>query len=253
VLTGCAAPPPQRGVELARITWLDAERLLTPEAVVVIPLGAESKEHGPHLELRNDLLLADYFKARVLEQCDVIVAPTLNYHHYPTLDEYPGTTTLRLETARDLTVDVVKSIAKFGPKRFYVLNTGVSTVRALRPAKEELAREGIEMRFTDLKCLETVTKEVCTQVRGSHADEIETSMMLVIAPETVDMSKAVNEANVRGEGGLGRDPDTKKTYSKSGVWGDATLATRAKGERICDFLTGVIVRDIEDLRAAKLP
>ncbi|MDH3713289.1 MAG: hypothetical protein OET44_05500 [Gammaproteobacteria bacterium] len=46
---------------LADLTWQQEELLLTLEQVVVVPLGAASKEHGPHLRLDNDRVLADYF------------------------------------------------------------------------------------------------------------------------------------------------------------------------------------------------
>jgi creatinine amidohydrolase len=270
-LSACAAPHPAsdrgsesfahtlpdgsrpRGVLLEKLTWCEAEKALTPDAVVVIPIGAESKEHGPHLELANDFLLAEYFKRRVFDAADVVVAPTINYHYYPAFVEYPGSTTLRLETARDLVVDVCESLARCGPRRFYALNTGVSTVRALAPAAEILAADGILLRYTNLDCLAPIEKEVCAQARGSHADETETSMMLAIAPETVDMSKAVKDCNERGEGGLSRDPASRKTYSPSGVWGDPTLATREKGERLVEAFTQILLREIEDLRQAPLP
>ena len=251
-------PPGQaaamRGTLLEDIPWQKAERVLTREAVVVIPLGAAAKEHGPHLLLKNDLLLAEYFKRRVLEAADVAVAPTLNYHYYPAFVEYPGSTTLRLETARDLTVDVAKSIARHGPRRFYVLNTGVSTVRALGPAAEELAKEGILMRFTNLKtALGEVEKGLLKQEGGTHADEGETSMMLVIAPETVDMSKAVKDYHGNRPGGLTRDPNGPGVYSPTGVWGDARLATKEKGQVLVDALVKAMLRDIEEVRTARLP
>jgi predicted alpha/beta superfamily hydrolase len=56
------------------------------------------------LKLGNDWLMAEYLKQRILERSDVIVAPTVNYHFYPAFVEYPGSTSLRLETARDLIV-----------------------------------------------------------------------------------------------------------------------------------------------------
>ena len=52
-----------RGVVLADLTWNEAEKVLAPDAVVVIPLGAQAKEHGPHLRLDNDFQLAEYFRA----------------------------------------------------------------------------------------------------------------------------------------------------------------------------------------------
>ena len=62
-----AAPP--RGVLLEDLSWLEAEKVLKPETVVVIPLGAQSKEHGPHLKLKNDWLMAEYLKRAVLAPC----------------------------------------------------------------------------------------------------------------------------------------------------------------------------------------
>jgi creatinine amidohydrolase len=248
-------PVVHKGIVLAELTWQEAEQLLGPETIVVIPLGAAAKEHGPHLRLDNDLTLANYFRDRVLADAEVVMLPTVPYHYYPAFVEYPGSTTLRLETARDLIVDIVHSISAFGPRRFYVINTGVSTNKALAPAAELLAREGVLLRYTDLLAVaKPVEREIAKQPVGTHADEIETSMILYIAPERVDMSKAVADVQPDGElPGLSRDPSTRKTYSKTGVWGDATLATREKGERVVEAIVAGMLADIEALRVAELP
>jgi creatinine amidohydrolase len=247
-------PPASRGILLEDLTWVEAEKVLTPDSVVVIPLGAAAKEHGPHLRLKNDLILAEFFKERVLERANIVMAPTVTYHFYPAFVEYPGSTTLRLETARDLIVDICRSLARYGPRRFYVLNTGVSTVRALRPAAEQLASEGILMRFTELdKALGPIEKQILKQDGGTHADEGETSMILFMDPGSVDMSKAVKDYHTQGTGGLSRVPDTGKTYSATGIWGDPTLATRDKGERLAAAMVEAVLKDIEALRAAALP
>lgn len=238
-----------KGTLLEDLTWKEAEKILTAETVVVIPLGAAAKEHGPHLKLKNDWLMADYLTKRVLKQSNVVIAPTINYHFYPTLLEYPGSTSLRLEVARDLIVDVCKSLAGYGPRRFYVLNTGVSTLRALQPAAELLAKDGIVLHYTDiLKLIEPVVKKVSQQEGGTHADEIETSMMLYMAPTTVDMKKAAKDYHPGTERGLTRSPNGKRAYSVTGIFGDATLATRAKGKQITEALVVGLLRDIEELR-----
>ncbi len=249
----CSSPTTTKGRRLEDLTWVQAESVLTPDTVVVLPIGAESKEHGPHLKLKNDYLLAEYFARRVLEQADVVVAPTINYSFYPAFVEYPGSTTLSLETARDLVVEVCESLARYGPKRFYALNTGVSTVRALAPAVEKLAAEGILLRFTDLKCLEPIEKQFCTQEAGSHADETETSMLLYIDPASVDMTKAVKDCNPKKPGPLTRDPNGEGLYSPTGTWGDPTLATREKGEKVCEAFVRILLAEIEETRTAALP
>src|SRR4249919_668221 len=93
--------PVNKGQRLEALAWPEAETVLTPVTVVVVPLGAASKEHGPHLKLRNDLTLADYLTQRVVDATSVVVAPTLTYHFYPAFLEYPGSTSLSLATARD--------------------------------------------------------------------------------------------------------------------------------------------------------
>jgi creatinine amidohydrolase len=247
------AAQPAKGVLLERLTWLEAEKALTPRSVVVIPLGAASKEHGPHLLLSNDAILASHLSSDLLARADVVVAPSIPYSFYPAFVEYPGSVSLRLETARDTFVDVCRSLARFGPRRFYVLNTGISTLRALKPAAEELAKDGIVMRYTDLGAiLDPVEKEVAKQEGGTHADEVETSMLLYIEPSAVDMKKAVKDYHP-GKGPLSRTPGPNVVFSATGVWGDATLATKEKGERLWKALVDGIVRDVEELRRAPLP
>jgi creatinine amidohydrolase len=237
---------------LEDLTWLEAEKVLTEKTIVVIPLGAAAKEHGPHLKLKNDWLIAEYLKQRVLEQADVVIAPTINYNFYPAFLEYPGSTSLRLETARDVIIDVCRSLANYGPRRFYILNTGISTLRALQPAAESLAKEGLTLHYTDLlKITGPIEKAIGKQEGGTHADEIETSMMLYMAPTTVNMKKAAKDYHPSQERGLTRHPNGKGSYSPTGIFGDATLATRAKGEQITRALVAGILKDIEDLRQAK--
>ncbi len=248
---------PTRGVRIETLPWTDAVRLLDTSTVVMIPLGAQSKEHGPHLPLNNDWLLAEYFARHVAAASTVVVYPTVNYSFYPAFTEYAGSTSLRLETARDMIVDIVRSIARHGPRRFYVLNTGVSTLRSLAPARDSLAASGIVMVYTDIL---NIGKEAEARVRqqegGTHADELETSMMLFMHPAVVQMRKAVNDYHP-GTGGLTQDSATAvregKTWSRSGTFGNATLATRAKGKIVVNAQVAGMVSEIERLRRMPIP
>ena len=244
----------QKGILLEDLTWIEAERALKADTIVVIPIGAESKEHGPHLKLRNDFVMAEYFKKRMLERTPVVVAPTVNYHYYPAFLQYPGSTSLRPETARDLLVDICRSLAAYGPRRFYALNTGVSTLGPLKLSADVLAADGILFRYTNiLEVGSAAEKKIKQEEGGTHADEIETSLMLYIDPASVDMSKAVKDFRPHGKGGLTRDPNKPGTYSPSGIYGDATLATREKGEIMAKAMLEDMLREVEALRAAPLP
>lgn len=244
-------------VFLSHQTWTDARKLLSDTTIVVIPLGASAKEHGPHLQLRNDHLMAEYLTKRIARTQRVAIYPTLNYHYYPSFLEYAGSTSLQLETATNLVIDIVRVISAHGPRKFYVLNTGVSTLVPLKAAKEALAKQGIMLTYTDILTVAgEAEKKVKQQTAGTHADEIETSMMLYIHPETVDMTKAAKDIPASdGPGPLTLDPNnTNGRYSPTGIYGDATLATADKGRIVVEAMVEGINKEINALRkAASLP
>src|SRR5271155_3865850 len=148
-------------VILETLSWDEAEQILAPDTVIVIALGAESKEHGRHLQLNNDFLMAEYLKKRVLAAApqNVVVAPTINYSFYPSFLEYPGSTSLSMDTARAMITDIIHSLAHYGPRRFYILNTGISTLRPLAQATADLAKDGIILHYTDLTKDDPVEKK----------------------------------------------------------------------------------------------
>src|SRR3954452_25054352 len=102
---------PDRGTRLSDLTWVEAEAKLTPQTVVVIPVAPASSEHGPHVQLRADIALAEYFAGRLVAASPVVVAPALTAHYAPGLSEYPGSTTLSINAAQDVVADLVRSLA----------------------------------------------------------------------------------------------------------------------------------------------
>ena len=141
----------QRGIVLADLTWVEAEKALRPETVVVIPIGAEAKEHGPHLKLKTDYLEgASITRGRSWNapmwwwrrpSTTATIRRSSNIRVRPRCGWRPRATCWWISAA---------SLARYGPKRFYALNTGVSTLRALQPAAEILAGDGILLRYTDI-------------------------------------------------------------------------------------------------------
>src|ERR1017187_8297352 len=66
------SPAAPKGIRVEDLTWVEAELVLDTGTVVVIPLGAEAKEHGPQLRLKNDFVLAEYYANRVLRESKVV-------------------------------------------------------------------------------------------------------------------------------------------------------------------------------------
>ena len=253
--TSLAAAEDVLSVELENLTWVEAEKALRRTEVVLIALGARSKEHGPHLRLNNDYVMAEYFKDRVMREVTVAVLPTLPYGYYPAFLEYPGSVSLGEETFRKVIVDICRSMSGYGVRKFYVLNTGVSTLRPLEAAARELLEAGLVLRYLNILEVDAALPSgLLRQEGGTHADENETSMMLYIAPQNVDMSRAVKDYDPRPERrGLSRDPDGAGHYSPTGTWGDPTLASREKGRIIVEAAVGEIVRQVRELIAESDP
>jgi creatinine amidohydrolase len=151
-------------VRIAELPWTEAIARLDTSTIVVIPIGAEAKEHGPHLPLNNDWLLAEYFAQRVAASTKVVLYPTLNYHFYPSFVEYPGRPH-SLET-RATIIDIVRRSPRT-VRRFYLLNTGVSTLRP-RACPRFAHGQWLVMRYTDILRVGREAEESVRQQAGGR-------------------------------------------------------------------------------------
>jgi creatinine amidohydrolase len=245
-----------KGAYLENMTWPEAQTALRENPVVLVPIGARCKEHGPHLPLNTDWVQAEYFTTRVVEVLPVLVLPTVQYGYYPAFVEYPGSIHLEADTFAAMVAQICRSLFRHGPHRFYGLNMGVSTLAPLQHVATALAGDGIAFAYSDPRRLAgPVEQELQEQARGGHGDELETSVMLHIAPAKVDMTRAPREiGDYRGGGPFRRiDPAAEGLYSPSGIWGDATLATSEKGALLAEAIVAGILREVQSLTVRKGP
>jgi creatinine amidohydrolase len=241
---------------LEELTWPEAERALLELPTVLLPLGARTKEHGRHLPLNNDWLIAEYLARRVAAQCPLLVLPTVQYGHYPAFLEYPGSISLRAGVCSDAIIDICQSLIPHGARRFYVINTGISTIAPLEAARASVTALGARFEFTDLRRdYAHLRRAIETQPAGTHADELETSMMLYIAPHVVRLQLAERDIHPdRGPGGLRRDPAAPTgVHSPTGAYGDPTLATRDKGQYLVEGMVEHLVQTLRRLSAESVP
>ena len=232
------------------MSWPEAEKAMARYPVVLLPVGAATKEHGHHLPLNTDWLQAEYLTHRLMERRPLLVLPTIGYGHYPAFVDYPGSVNLAAGTFRDTVIGICRSLSAHGAGAFYVLNTGISTIPPLQAARESLAEKDIAMQYSDLATLMAdVESELGSQPRGSHADELETSVMLHIAPDRVRMQHAIPElARRSGPGRFCRKPgDGCGLLSPTGGWGDPTLATAEKGRLYIEELLTRLCREIDKM------
>jgi creatinine amidohydrolase len=132
-----------RGLRAESIAWPQIEMALKSSPTILIPIGAGCKEHGFHLPMNTDFLWAEYLVNRVVEQCNVIALPTVTYGYYPAFKEYPGSISIGAAAFQEMIADICRSFATHGAKKFYVLNTGISTVAPLEAVRLMLLEERI--------------------------------------------------------------------------------------------------------------
>lgn len=242
-----------QGVRLAELTWQEAAQAIERCPVAMLPIGAGTKEHGPHLPCGTDLMVVEELARRVVEAAPVILLPALAYGYFPAFVDWPGSVSVGSRRFMDTVGDIVRSLARHGTRKFLLLDGGVSTHPPLRTLSSELHEElGVRVAVTNIIALGHEAKRaVAEQESGGHADEIETACMLVIRPDLVRMDRAVKEIDPALPGTRGEDSVRKfalggKMLTRSGVNGDPTLATAAKGERVLAAMAQDIIDFVRD-------
>lgn len=248
--------PEQKAIFLEDISWTTARDLLNDETIVVIPLGAGSKEHGPHLPLSTDFLQATALTKRISEKRNVVIAPTVNYGFYPAFLKYPGSTSATFHTSAEVVIQIIRSIAAYGPKKFYIINIGVSTSPTLFLASKTLADEGILLVFSryDKPAFEKAEAQFRTKSYSGHADEIETSNVLSVRPDLVNMKAAVNDSSMKGKmGAMTPVPLENGNLNQSGINGYAALGNAEKGTKNMEAFANELINEIDMMAEIELP
>ena len=236
----CCADTP--GAYLGDLTWPEAEQRIGVAPLVIVPFGAGSKEHGPHLPMNADRVVMEHLVRAAVEARPVLVAPPILHGWFPAFRGFPGTEVADPDVFRDYVFQVGLSLAGQGAQRIVFLNTGIANATGLPiaiAAREIRVQTGVPTLVVSWGDLETEESEKLAEQReGGHADEMETSINLYLQPDKVHMDRAVQDYGERPtkeypgyEPGLfARDP-TDPRYSETGIFGDATLATAEKGEQ----------------------
>jgi creatinine amidohydrolase len=236
---------------IEHLSWDEVRSRLGSGAAAILPIGAAAKQHGFHLPMNTDRLQAEWLAARIAGPIDAMIWPTVAYGYYPAFVEYAGSSSLSAPVFEAMIHEIATGIIGFGCRTLFVLDTGIST---LAPVDRALARPAfsnvLHLKVHEGPRYRCAARELAEQSHGSHADELETSLMLALAPDLVDMSRAEASPAVKVEtlGRLTPSDTSSPNYSRSGSYGDPTLATRAKGE----ILLAAMVDDLIEQATAFL-
>jgi creatinine amidohydrolase len=237
-----------------RLTWDEVGARLARGAVAILPIGAGAKQHGFHLAMNTDRVQAEWLAARLANHADALIWPTLTYGYYPAFTEYAGSVSLPAPLFESLIQEIATGILGFGCRALFVLDTGIST---LAPVDRALARlagaDVLHLKIHDGPRYRHAAAELAKQHHGSHADELETSLMLALAPHLVDLARAEASPKIEREapGPLTPTDKTSPNYSRSGSFGDPTLATAAKGETLLAAMVDDLIATVETFLAGK--
>jgi creatinine amidohydrolase len=226
------------------LNWDQVASRIANGASAILPVGAGAKEHGFHLPMGTDRIQAEALAARLSGQIDALVWPTLSYGYYPAFSEYAGSCSLSVATFEALIEDITTALLGYGCKSVFVLDTGLSTISPIERALARIASEKTcHLRIHDGAKYKTTADRIAQQKFGSHADELETSLMLALAPDAVDMTlaEASPVAGRDASGPLTPFDSSSPNYSASGSFGDPAYATRAKGELLLAAMTDDLV------------
>lgn len=219
--------------------------------VLLQPVGA-IEQHGPHLPLVVDAAIATAVLGRALEQLDsdtpAYVLPTLCYGKSNEHWHFPGTITLTAQTLMSTLMEVGESVYRAGFRKLALVNG-----HGGQPQIMELVARDLHQHYEDFMVFPLfvwrvphLPMELLSDKEaelGIHAGDAETSVMLSILPDQVRMEQALTEyphelpqdSLLSMEGKL-PFAWTTRDLSRSGVLGDATVATKEKGDR---FLTAL--------------
>ena len=248
-------------VFLGEMTTLEVEEFLKHHHTVIVPVGA-TEQHGPHGPLLTDVLVPQEVARRAAPRLGAVVAPPVNYAlSYPHVG-FTGLVYLRIPTFMAMIEDLASAFAEVGFKRIVFLNGHYDNTYALAYACANAAsRLPDDARAYPINYWDGMPADVRSKSssleKGMHANAAETSAILAINPDLVDMEKAnaefpnfpefkVNPAAVH-TAFFFSNPRSVYWATRSGTWGDARSANPAMGEEYLQAGVESTVAVIEDI------
>lgn len=216
---------------------------------VLLLLGA-TEQHGPHLPLATDRLIADLLASRVegaIRESVIVLPPVLigcSAHHIA----FPGTLSVRHSTLIAQVEDVIASVSAAGFRTIVVLNAHGGNVGAATVALEAVGAAHPELTIVLTSWWQLAgpeLREISTTGPGGagHACELETSVLLATRPELVDLAAVPGRSGSLPyewaesdmlRAGRARVFLEQGRVAANGVHGDPSAATAEKGLAILD-------------------
>jgi len=234
-------------VRMEELSWPEFDRIKDKLVAVILPVGSV-EAHGRHLPLGTDVFapvrIAELVEQKIRERGkEVLLMPPIWYGHSFALNVYPGTINVRPESLRMYVGDVLAELAAEGFRRIVLLNGHGGNVYPLTEAAEDVAELYPDVEVYLINWWLDFREEILSVCSSQgHAGEDETSVMLAVRPELVNMREARGR-KVRRKVRVIRK-DIGKEVFPDGLNDDPSPATAEKGERILQLVSERIARVI---------
>jgi len=247
-------------------TWVTLDEHLRNRSLLILPVGT-TEEHGPHLPVDTDARIAEAYgrslAAELTPEMPLLLMDGIRYgYSMKIMRQWPGTIVVRSRVFMDMVFDICRSVLDMGFTRLVMLDCHGHHNGALSTVARELCDECD--KAVAVISPATMSRDAFNAIRKSgqggaiHAGEWETSLILHIDPEAVDMSKATNVDVMRyhsdfvaGDTFLGKQRVNWSTWylqaSQTGVYGDPTVASAETGRAIMEAATSDGARFLKEL------
>ena len=194
----------------SELTWPDYDAAVRGgKTPIIIPIGS-MEQHGHHMPMHVDVLLPTEFARRAALQVGALVAPPFTYGYKSHQksgggNHLPGTTSLDGATLVAALRDVIKEFARHGVRRICLVNGHFENswfiVEGIDIALRELRWDGVaDMKIVVLSYWDFVGKDTIAQLYPEgfpgwdleHGGVLETSLMLALYPDLVQLDRAVD-------------------------------------------------------------
>ncbi|HEU4964554.1 MAG TPA: creatininase family protein [Bacilli bacterium] len=215
---------------------------------LILPIGT-IEAHGPHAPLGTDLLipkrLADHLERQLSGR--VWTAPEIPYGSCRMLSDFPGTIDVPASVFTDYVYAVVASFARWGLKHVVLLNGHGGNIEGLQEVATRLTEQGLTVKVSNY-WQDYAERIAQITPGGGHAGEDETSLMLAIDPQSVDLSLAGRHVIEEPQGEV--DAAKGKELYPQAFSGDAQAASEEKGEKLLDLIGRALVEEITAMWSA---
>jgi creatinine amidohydrolase len=245
------------------------------QTIAVLPVAA-TEQHGPHLPLQVDSCIADGVVAAALPHLapdsTALFLPTQAVGFSPEHARFAGTLTLKAETLIRLWTDIGESVAATGVKKMVLFNAHGGQANFMDIVGRDLrARLGMlvySVNWYGLPLVDEQGEDVSSLFSadehrfGIHAGDIETSLMLALAPAHVQMHQAKHFAStsqaraaqfdILGNGKTAKLAWQIQDYNTAGAVGNAAAATADKGEQVLQAAGRALARLLGEVQQLPL-